>query len=83
MPNLNGTGPQGQGPMTGGRRGRCRVVPEDTVRNAGTTPADTQGTQAGLGRGGRPFGGGMGKGAGGAKRKGLGRWFGMPGGRWL
>jgi len=24
MPNLDGTGPQGNGPMTGRKRGRCR-----------------------------------------------------------
>ena len=24
MPNLNGTGPEGKGPLTGRKRGRCR-----------------------------------------------------------
>ncbi|MCD4743838.1 MAG: DUF5320 domain-containing protein [Desulfobacteraceae bacterium] len=57
MPGLNGTGPQGQGPMTGGARGNCN-------------PANAQGSRSvtqnmGFGRGmayGRNFRGGYGRG---------------------
>ena len=55
MPNFDGTGPQGQGPLSGRKRGRC----------IGMEKADTQNQSSenkevifGLGRGGRPRGGG-------------------------
>lgn len=54
MPNLDGTGPQGQGSLSGRKRGRC----------TGTEKADTQNQSSenkeviyGLGRGGIPRGG--------------------------
>ena len=34
MPNMNGTGPQGQGPMTGRRMGRCANKGADTKKPA-------------------------------------------------
>ena len=56
MPGFDRTGPQGQGPMTGGRRGICTgAVRGGNVPQAGY----------GLGRGGRPYGGGRGFGRGG------------------
>ena len=56
MPGLNGRGPAGNGPQTGLGRGRCvKGVVSDT---------DQAGELTGLGRGGRPFGCGMGRQAG-------------------
>ncbi len=54
MPGLDRTGPQGRGAMTGGRRGMCASNSRRTGPNDGY----------GLGRGGRPFGGGRGRGYG-------------------
>ena len=58
MPNLDGTGRLGQGPLTGRRRGRCRdtqtVQTEKTSEQAG----ENKEVVYGLGRGGRPRGGG-------------------------
>lgn len=34
MPNMNGKGPQGQGPMTGRRMGRCANKSADTKKPA-------------------------------------------------
>jgi hypothetical protein len=68
MPNLNGTGPQGEGPLTGRRRGRCRDTEKsETQKN----PSENKDVIYGLGRGGKPHGGGTGKGQG--RRKGFGR----------
>jgi chromosome segregation ATPase len=30
MPNLDGTGPEGKGPMTGGCRGKCAILIADS-----------------------------------------------------
>lgn len=51
MPGLNRRGPHGAGPMTGGRRGRCS--------NADYYQPPSQ--AFGIGRGGRPWGGGRGR----------------------
>ncbi|HSL88408.1 MAG TPA: DUF5320 domain-containing protein [Ignavibacteriaceae bacterium] len=71
MPNLDGTGPQGQGPLTGRRRGRCR----DSEKSEAQQKAEKSGEVIyGLGRGGRPKGGGgFGKGHGQGRRRGYGR----------
>lgn len=55
MPGFDQTGPLGEGPMTGGGRGRC--VP-------GRDVATGRPQLFGLGRGGRPWGGGRGRGRG-------------------
>lgn len=52
MPGFDRTGPRSEGPMTGGQRGLC-VSPEQRIR------ADVTGY--GVGRGGRPYGGGRGR----------------------
>jgi hypothetical protein len=52
MPGFDRTGPRSEGPMTGGRRGLC-VSPEQRDR---ISTADY-----GVGRGGRPYGGGRGR----------------------
>jgi len=65
MPGLNGTGPIGNGPMTGGARGYCNPLNAESSRPL-----------AGFGRGmmcGRGFRGGFGPGMG--MRRGLGRGF--------
>ncbi len=59
MPNLDRTGPKGQGPMTGGRRGRCRNSQSQTTKQTGE-----QKEIQGVGRGGKPRGGGLRKGQG-------------------
>ncbi len=85
MPGFNGTGPNGQGPMTGGGRGFCA---QPQTGQAPQTP-DQQGNQAdipqadipagpggvvyGLGRGGLPRGGGRGRCFGGGRGLGRGR----------
>jgi hypothetical protein len=74
MPNLDGTGPQGQGSMTGGKRGRCRNPQLKNIRPSG--PNSETREEPGIGRGGRPRGGGQGSRYGGSKRKGQGRRFG-------
>lgn len=52
MPRFDGTGPQGQGPRTGGGRGRCGVSTDQSTTNSGIR---------GVARGGRPRGDGMGR----------------------
>lgn len=78
MPNFDRTGPQGQGAMTGRKRGRCL---DNQTTQTTEQSADIKEAIYGLGRGGRPrgggglgnrFGGGFGKGAG----RGRGRGFG-------
>ena len=70
MPNLDGTGPQGQGPLTGRRRGRCR----DSEKSESKRNDEKRDVIIGLGRGGRPRGGGgLGKGQGQGRRRGFGR----------
>lgn len=73
MPNLDKTGPNGQGPLTGRRRGRCRDT--ESVQNVKTEnqPDEIKEVIYGVGRGGRPRGGGKGYCHGGANRKGQGR----------
>jgi hypothetical protein len=71
MPNLNGTGPHGQGPMTGGRRGRCR---NPQLRGLPTAKQTGEAEETfGLGRGGRPYGGGKGNCYGGGKFRNTGK----------
>lgn len=50
MPGFDQTGPRGEGPLTGGGRGRC--VPD---------PGSETPVVYGVGRGGRPWGGGRGR----------------------
>jgi len=59
MPGYDGTGPRGQGPMTGRRSGLC---------GSGNSN-DRQSSALGVGRGGRPRGGGRGRNAGGSGRR--------------
>jgi len=73
MPNLDRTGPQGQGPMTGRRMGRCSN--NKTTKTSDTTEKSTGENEIlyGVGRGGRPWGGGMGRCFGGGRWRGWGR----------
>ena len=81
MPGLNGTGPQGNGPMSGRGFGRCRMatapaqVPAATAQPAhdenglAMTQASEQNIPVyGRGRGGIPCGCGRGFGFGGGRR---------------
>lgn len=78
MPGFDGTGPAGQGPMTGGGRGYCvRPVGTPGAQNTGFSPFNwvrnlwTGSAYPGV----RPFGGrggGMGRGMG--RGRGRGRW---------
>jgi len=62
MPNLDRTGPKGQGPMTGGRRGRCRNLQSQNIQTARQTGEIKK--VPGVGRGGKPRGGSLRKGQG-------------------
>lgn len=71
MPGFDKTGPNGQGPMSGRRRGRCRdTKPEETTDN---NAVNNNEIVYGLGRRGKPRGGGFGKGFGGGSGNGMGR----------
>lgn len=73
MPGFDQTGPMGQGPLTGRRRGRCRDT--QTTQTEKTSGQNIESKEVlGLGRSGRPRGGaGFGKGGGrGGRRRGLG-----------
>jgi len=60
MPGLDGTGPRGQGPMTGGGRGLCATAggfrPIPQVPPGGAAPPLTMGPQAPMAA---PFAAGM------------------------
>lgn len=58
MPNFDSTGPQGQGPMTGRRRGRCRDTEKTQIEKAENQTAENKEVVYGIGRSGRPRGGG-------------------------
>jgi hypothetical protein len=81
MPSFDGTGPLGQGAMTGRRRGRCRDTQTAQTDKISEQAGENKEVIYGLGRGGRPrggsglgnrFGGGYGQGRG----RGRGRGFG-------
>jgi hypothetical protein len=65
MPNLNGTGPQGQGAMTGRGRGRCRINQTLQIERRKIQTTENKENVYGVGRG-----GGQGNCYGGNKRKG-------------
>ena len=60
MPNLDGTGPRGQGAMTGRRMGRCRDLQTTQTEKTAGQSVEAKEVIYGLGRGGRPRGGGFG-----------------------
>ena len=72
MPNLDGTGPQGQGKMTGRRRGRCSDTESKQNEKTENQNVENNNIVYGIGRGGRPRGGG-GFGNGRGARRGFGR----------
>jgi len=71
MPNLDKSGPMGKGPMTGWQRGKCKS--DKTVSDNSDS---NEKVIYGLGRGGRPNGGGRGWGFGGGRRRGFRRFGG-------
>jgi hypothetical protein len=61
MPGLDRTGPRGRGAMTGRRRGRCQHdVVTDRTEERERRPERAGDELLGVGRGGRPRGGGRG-----------------------
>lgn len=60
MPNRDGTGPNGQGSMSGRRKGNCQ--------NNSTVDNSTNNSIMGVGKGGKPNGGGKGRCAGGRNK---------------
>ena len=74
MPNFDRTGPQGQGTMTGRKRGRCSDNQTTQTEKTTEQSAENEKVVYGLGRGGNPRGGGgLGNRFGGGSRKGQGR----------
>ena len=71
MPGFDKTGPRGFGPMTGRGLGTCR--PEATANEDTPNPEGTA-VICGVGRVGRPRGGGMGRCCGGFRGRRSGRW---------
>ena len=69
MPGFDKTGPMGQGPLTGRRRGRCRDT--ETTGNQ-NQPDENKDVVYGVGQGGRPRGGGKGNCHGGGNNRGRG-----------
>ena len=51
MPNLNGTGPKGWGPMTGKKLGNCKKPDSDKTGNNETEKTDNDQVMYGPGRG--------------------------------
>ncbi|HEX3073452.1 MAG TPA: DUF5320 domain-containing protein [Ignavibacteriales bacterium] len=68
MPNRDGTGPMGQGPRSGRRRGACSGNDNAGQQNGGAS-SSSENPILGVGRGGRPRGGGKGKRFGGWKNQ--------------
>ena len=64
MPNFDGTGPQGQGAMTGRKKGRCNITKTTQTEKSTEQSAENKEVANGLGRGGKPRGGGKGQGRG-------------------
>ena len=75
MPGMNGTGPQGNGPMSGRGFGRCRMAPDSTApaeqapesRDALSQYPQQNTPVFGRGRGGIPRGCGRRDGSGGGR----------------
>jgi hypothetical protein len=64
MPNLDGTGPLGQGKMTGRRRGRCRDKQTAQIEKSENKSVENNERVYGFVCGGRSHGGGRGRGQG-------------------
>ncbi|HPI36571.1 MAG TPA: DUF5320 domain-containing protein [Ignavibacteriaceae bacterium] len=69
MPGFDKTGPEGQGPMTGRKRGMCREEVKETKEQSSTQSSSEKEVLYGVGRGGRPYGGGRGNCFVGGRRK--------------
>lgn len=57
MPNFDRTGPQGQGEMTGRRKGRCNFTSEIQTEKSNEQSTENKNIVFGIGRGGEPRGG--------------------------
>ncbi len=74
MPNLNGTGPQGQGSMSGRKKGRCNETIATQTEKSTEQSAENKDVVYGIGRGGKARGGGdLGNGGGKGQGRGRGR----------
>jgi len=69
MPGFDKTGPEGQGSMTGRKRGLCREDIKETSEKSSTQSSSENEVLYGVGRGGRPYGGGRGHCYGGGRRR--------------
>lgn len=67
MPGFNGSGPEGKGPRTGRGDGNCK--PLSKADNNDVNAVEENGELLGVGRGGRPRGGGRGYCYGGGRRR--------------
>ena len=67
MPGFNGTGPEGRGSRTGRGEGKCS--PKSKKDTKEINDIDESGELLGVGRGGRPRGGGRGHCYGGGRRR--------------
>lgn len=80
MPNFDGTGPKGQGAMTGRKKGRCNNTNTTQTEKSTDQSVENKGVANGLGRGGKPRGGGgLGKGSCDGKGQGRGHGKGFGG----
>lgn len=68
MPGFDKAGPMGQGPLTGRRRGPCRDVELSNEKQSANI--EEQNIIYGVGKGGRPWGGGKGYCFGGGRGRG-------------
>jgi hypothetical protein len=72
MPNFDGTGPKGQGKMSGKKKGRCKDTKTTQMVKSENQSTENKDVDAKTERGAKPRGGGMDKGQG----RGGGRGFG-------
>ena len=73
MPGLNGTGPQGEGSLTGRGMGKCRPRPAGDAGSESDMSTNNRPIEAGRGAGAKKPGSGLMDGSGRGLRRGAGR----------